>query len=154
MREWKPTLDENKDKVIGIFAGIKLFFTEFIEAIKGFPQEVRVVIEKKVENYVQNLTFGSDSALRLRFDPAVDLVDPSNALEAIRELRLSGGAPVNDTSQWEALTRVCLSSVDGGDFPSKVEAPVKGPKRLIYIDPQVVGPNMSDAQFVLSPIAG
>ena len=152
MKEWKPPFDDNKDKVIGILAGIKLFFREFVEAIKGFPQEIKVVIEKKVENYVQNLTFGSDSALRLRFDPSVDLVDPRNALEAIRELRLSGGAPVNDASQWEALTRVCLSSVDGGDFPSKVEAPVKGPKRLIYIDPQVVGPNMSDEQFVLSPI--
>jgi len=152
IQPWNPPKIGNKDKDVGILAGFKLFLGEFIEALKGFPDEIRNRIKEKVEAFAQNVTFGNDSAVRLKFDPQKDLADPSATLEVIRELRLSAGAPVNDPTQWESLAKFCLSSVDGGEFPEKVAAPVRGPKRLVYVDPTVIGPSLDDASFTVSPI--
>jgi hypothetical protein len=147
-----PKIEAKRDEEIGIFAGLKLFAREFVDVIRGFPNAVIIKLKRGVEEYIQNVTLGADSALRLKFDPRKDLVDPTDAIEAIRELRLSSGAPINDPVQWENLTKICLSSVDGGSFPQKVTTPVRGPKRLIFVDPQVVGPSVDDSSFFLSAL--
>jgi hypothetical protein len=147
-----PKIELKRDEEIGILEGLKLFAREFVDVIRGFPNAIVIKFKRGVEEYIQNVTLGANSALRLKFDPSKDLVDPTEAIEAIRELRLSSGSPVNDPTQWVNLTKICLSSIDGGEFPERVTTPVRGPKRLIFVDPQVVGPPIDDSPFTLTAL--
>lgn len=144
---WKTSKPKRPDS-ISILDGIRLFFLEFVAAVKGMPRQFIAMVKREVEEFVQKVTFGADSKLLLSFDPRVSHLDVDVAIDAIRNLNLGEDIdPIGDSQAWNTLQQVSLSCVDGGRLPNEVPAPMTGTNRLIFTDPASIGPSPYDSKF-------
>jgi len=149
-RAWKPDKDEKKIKH-GILDGLKLFFKEFIGALKSIPYSIVSKIKNEMEAWVTKVTFGNDSSVLLKFNPKEDILDLDNMFESIKGLDLAVAIdPIGDPLPWQVLQQVALGAVDGGRFPNKVPAPMAGSNRLIFTDPVAIGPSPDASSFAIT----
>ncbi len=149
-RPWKPNKNDGR-KAHGIIDGIKLFFKEFVGALKGIPYAVVSKIKSEMEDWVTKVTFGHDSSILLKFDPRSDTLDLDETLEVIKVMDIGTDvSPIGDPAPWQTLQQVALGAVDGGRFPSDVPVPVSGSNRLVFTDPQSIGPSPDDLDFVVT----
>ena len=147
---WSPPKGVGR-KHHGILDGIKLFFREFVGALKGIPYAFVSKIKSEMEDWVAKVTFGRDSSVLLKFDPSSDVLELDEVLGAIKVLDIGVDIdPIGDPAPWQALQQVALSSVDGGRFPSMVPVPTSGPNRLVFTDPIAIGPSPDDDDFVVT----
>ena len=138
-------------KAHGILDGIKLFFKEFIGALKGIPYAIVSKIKSEMEDWVTRVTFGRDSSILLKFDPNSDVLELDAILGLIKVLDLGIDVnPIGDPLPWQTLQQVALSSVDGGRFPTAVPIPTVGPNRLVFTEPNAVGPSPDDTDFAVT----
>ncbi|GEM_PF-1243520 len=147
---------ESVATAIGIAAGLKLFIRHFSQTLRRSPftliNQATTKIGERVAGAAQNLTFGGQSAVIIKFRPNA----PSAVVnETLDKLKVSGMPDLNpaaipDPTPWKVLRRSALSLLDGGDFPSGVSAPLHGVKRLLFVDPSAVGPPPNGESFVLT----
>jgi hypothetical protein len=149
-RNWSAPKGTGR-KPHGIIDGIKLFFKEFVGALKGIPYALVSKIKSEMEDWVTKVTFGRDSSILLKFDPNSDVLELDEVLGAIKFLDIGVDVdPIGDPAPWQVLQQVALSSVDGGRFPSSVQVPTSGPNRLVFTDPAAIGPSPDDSDFVVT----
>jgi hypothetical protein len=138
-------------KRIGIFGGLKLFVSEFFRAVASVPSQMIAVIKEEVAEFVTSITYGPDSSVLLSFDPKSADLDSTDAVRAIRGLRIGANLdPVSDARRWELLQKVSLGCIDGTQFPEEISEPRVSTTRLVYVDPSSIGPATSEPDFVLS----
>ena len=147
---------EAKATAIGIIAGLKLFVRHFADALKRSPfiliDRATTKIGERMAGAGQNLTFGGQSALLIKFRPNAPSVVVDETLE---KLKISGMPDLNpaaipDPTPWKVLRRSALSLLDGGDFPRGVSPPLHGVQRLLYTDPSAIGPRPNTESFILT----
>ena len=79
---------------------------------------------------------------------------PNNNLssEAVLELVRKSGmpeldSPIADSKPWKILRSTALGLVDGGKLPDGIVEPLRGSSRMLFLDPNCIGPQISDAPF-------
>lgn len=138
-------------KAHSLIEGIKLFFKEFVGALKGIPYSVVSKIKSEIEDWVTKVTFGNESSVFLKFDPSSDLLELDEILDVIKVMDIGVDvSPIGDPVPWQLLQQVALSSVDGGRFPSGIPVPTSGSNRLVFTDPVAIGPSPDDVSFHVS----
>ena len=141
---------------IGILKGLRLFLRNFIAAAKKAPLLVidRVVtrVGEGVAAAAQQLTFGENSRVVMRFRPGMSNNDSDNLLFRLQEVGMPDTGPpaIPDPKPWILLREAAFSLVDGGDLPEGVPTPMHNTQRLLYLDPSAVGPAPDDEAFSLS----
>lgn len=142
-------------KQIGLWQGVQLFLREFNKALRSIPASLVVRIKSEIEDFVQRATFGEGSSLLLKFDPASDLIDFDEFRSVISSLKLGYEIdPVGDPEPWNLLQAVALGAVDGGRFPDVVPVPTSASSRLVYTDPEAIGPAPDSESFFVTPFEG
>lgn len=139
---------------------------------KGFGRYLRSAVVAEWQDRVdsltrplltrlQDITFGDDSSVIIK---GVRHEISSDALTVFAEAlksRLEGldgvTAPNQTPDVWQGLLQTSFALLDGSEFPaSSDESPVKlhvpssSSKRIVYMQPGVVGPSLTDDLFVLS----
>ena len=145
-----------KGSEVGLWAGLKLFFRHFGKVLRGMPGTLvdrgKTWLGSKAEKVMQDLTFGDNSAVVLRYHPGA----PQNDIEVLELLQRAAmpdsDFPLADPRPWEILYRTAFGLVDAGDLPESIEAPREGPKRLIYVDPRGIGPGPTESLFEIPPM--
>ena len=136
---------------VGIMQGILLFFKHFFAFLRQVPSMVvadfKRSIGEKIANAAQHLTFGSDSDIQLAYSPNNNL-----SSEAVLELVRKSGmpeldSPIADSKPWKILRSTALGLVDGGKLPDGIVEPLRGSSRMLFLDPNCIGPQVSDAPF-------
>jgi hypothetical protein len=149
-KNWVAPKKEKAEK-LGLLAGILLFFKEYVAALKGIPLSLVGRVKGEIEDWMQKVTFGSDSSVLLKFDPLVDDLHTDDLVDTIKLLDLGAEIdPIGNSAPWMMLQQVALGAVDGGRFPSEVPVPMQGSYRLIYTDPTAIGPSPSDGYFEIT----
>lgn len=139
---------------VGILQGLLLYLKHFVKFLTQVPsmiiEDSKTTIGDKVASAAQSITFGEDSTLQLAYRPNNNL----SSDEILGIIRKSGmpelGAPIADSKPWFVLRQTALGLVDGGKIPEGVAEPLRGSRRLLYLDPNCIGPPISDRPFVLS----
>lgn len=143
-----PQLKRQTAEGISMLEGLKLFFVKFAEALRSIPVAFVARVKGEIEDFVQKTTFGGDSTILLKFDPAQSDLDTDGLVGVIQSLYLSTEIdPIGDTVPWTVLQAVALGAVDGGRFPDRVPVPSAGVNRLIFTDPGAIGPAPHDDHF-------
>lgn len=136
---------------MGILEGIKLFFKEFIDALTSIPKDLVISIKAEAQDWVQNATFGKDSNVLLKFNPDDPNVDLSEVVDFVQSMGLSDSIEaIGDARPWELLQQTVLGLIDGGTLPNEVSVPKSGSNRLIFTEPNAIGPSPSTESFVIS----
>jgi hypothetical protein len=149
-KNWVAPKKEKAQK-LGLFAGILLFVKEYVAALKGIPLSLVGRVKGEIEDWMQKMTFGSDSSVLLKFDPLVDDLHTDDLVDTIKLLDLGAEIdPIGNSAPWMMLQQVALGAVDGGRFPSEVPVPMQGSYRLVYTDPTAIGPSPSDEYFEIT----
>lgn len=146
-----PKAIKNAGSDMSIWDGLKLFLKKFGEALRSIPVNFVARVKGEVEEFIQKTTFGSDSTILLKFDPAQSDLDTDEVVGLIQNLNLANNIdPIGESRPWEVLQSVALGAVDGGRFPESVPVPMSGTSRLIYTDPSAIGPSPTDSSFHIS----
>jgi len=136
---------------MGMRDGIRLFFKEFVAALKGIPQSMVASIRGELQSFVQRATFGEDSTIALKFDPLAPDDSQDDFLFLVQSLNTDQNMDaVGESLPWELLQRVSLGLVDGGKFPESIKHPTSGVHRLVFTDPAAIGPAPTYENFMLS----
>ena len=141
---------------IGLLEGLKLFFRNFFKIVSDLPGRL---IERgkewagsKAADIMQRMTFGENSAYILAYRPGAS----QNDLQTLQEIQRAGFGdavfPMADSRPWDLLVSSSFALIDGGTMPSDIVSPQEGSKRLVYIDPSVIGPGPNEPPFVLNSI--
>lgn len=162
----RPESDEDKDEVTTVkwWKAMLLFF-------RGFGKYLRSAVisewHDRVESItrplltrLQDITFGDDSTIIIK---GVKHEISSDALSRFaEELKsrlegLDGVTPPKQTPDvWKGLLRTSFALLDGSDYPAvtpespiPIHVPMSSGKRIIFMQPSVVGPDLTDDVFVL-----
>jgi len=138
---------------VGIVQGLLLFLKHFLAFLRQAPSRIiedfKVTIGEKVARAAQSLTYGEDSELQIAYKPNSNV--SSNAV--LRMIRRSGmpelDSPIADSMPWVMLRRTVLGLVDGGKLPEEIGEPLRGANRLLFLDPNCIGPPVMDRSFAL-----
>jgi hypothetical protein len=161
--------DGEKDTVVidvPWWKAIQVFF-------KGFGRYLRSAVVAEWQDRVdsltrpllsrlQDITFGDDSTIVIK---GVRHEISSDALARFAEElknRLDGldgvTAPNHTPDVWQGLLQTSFALLDGSDFPNQSEespvpihVPVSTGKRIVFMQPAIVGPDLTDDLFTLSP---
>lgn len=143
-----------------------LFFTGFGKYLRSAVisewHERVESITRPLLSKLQDITFGDDSTIIIK---GVKHDISSEALARFAEelkSRLEGldgvTAPKQTPDVWTGLLRTSFALLDGSDYPAvtaeslvPLHVPMSSGKRIIFMQPSVVGPDLTDDQFVLSP---
>lgn len=152
---WKSP-PQPRAKEIGLLEGLKLFFKNFFKIVADLPGRMvergKEWAGSKAADIMQRMTFGDNSAYKLAYRPGTSQ-DDFNTLQELQRAGFSEAVfPMADSRPWDLLVSSSFGLVDGGKMPAGIEAPQEGSKRLVYIDPKVIGPSPSEPQFILNSI--
>lgn len=146
-----PKAKQRTGSDMSILEGLKLFMKKFVEALRSIPVSFVARVKGEIEEFIQKTTFGADSTVLLKFNPAESDLDTDDIVGLIRTLHLATDIdPIGESRPWEVLQSVALGAVDGGRFPENVPVPMSGSSRLIYTDPSAIGPAPDDADFTVT----
>ena len=167
VRPRKLSEEEGSD-VVGPMGPIKAMLLFF----KGFGRYLRSAVVSEWQDRVdklarpllsklQDITFGDDSTIIIK---GVRHEISSDALAAFAEelrSRLDGldgvTAPKQTPEVWTGLLRTSFALLDGSEYPiSTPESPISiyeptsSGKRIVFMQPSIVGPDLTDDLFVLT----
>ena len=150
------------------------FWKAMLLFFKGFGRYLRAAVIAEWQDRVdsltrplltklQDITFGADSSIIIK---GVRHEISSEGLARFAEelkSRLDGLDGVTPPSQtphvWQGLLETSFALLDGSDFPltdeespEPIHQPTSTGKRIVFMQPSVVGPDLSDDLFTLSPI--
>jgi hypothetical protein len=139
---------------VGVIQGMRLFLTHFVKFLRQVPsmiiEDFKQTIGDKVANAAQHLTFGADSEIQLAYRPNNNL----SSDEVLALVRKSGmpelDSPIADSKPWNVLRTTAFCLVDGGKLPDGVEEPLRGVSRMLFLDPNCIGPQVSETPFEIS----
>jgi len=143
---------------IGILAGLKLFTRNFVAAARKAPV---LVIDRFTTNIgegiaaaAQQLTFGDQSSVVMRFRPGLSSGDTDDLLTRLQEVGMpdTGSPAIPDPHPWTLLCDASFGLIDGGDLPDGVPTPMRDTQRLLYLNPTAIGPAPDDAGFDVSSL--
>lgn len=162
-------LSENEmdhDEVsLGPIKALLLFFKGFGRYLRSAAlNEWQDRIEKltgPLLKQLNNITFGDDSTITIK---GVRHEISSAALAIFAEelkSRLDGldgvTAPKQTPEAWTGLLRTSFALLDGSDYPGStvespgsIHAPTSSGKRIVFMQPNVVGPDLSEDLFTLT----
>lgn len=151
-----PPARTKRPEEVGLWTGVKLFFGAFMQVLSRTPGMIidrgKTWLGSKTERMLQDLTFGPNSALVIKYQPG----PPDDDFEVLAALQRAGvpqsAFPLADPAPWELLYLTSFGLVDGGDLPSPIEAPREGARRLIYLDPAGIGSSPADPPFHIPAI--
>jgi hypothetical protein len=163
------TLADNEIKDEG---GVLPWWKAFLLFFKGFGRYLRSAIVAEWQDRVdsltrplltrlQDITFGDDSTIIIR---GVRHEISSDALTRFAEelkSRLDGldgvTAPTQTPEVWQGLLQTSFALLDGSEFPSTSEespvtlhTPTSSGKRIVFMQPSVVGPDLTNDLFGLT----
>ena len=163
-------LSENEmdhDEVsLGPIKALLLFFKGFGRYLRSAAlNEWQDRIEKltgPLLKQLNDITFGDDSSVIIK---GVRHEISSEGLAIFAEElkgRLDGldgvTAPKQTPEAWMGLLRTSFALLDGSDYPEsteespeKIHVPSSSGKRIVFLQPNVVGPDLTDDVFVLAP---
>ena len=140
-----------KGTSVGLLDGVKLFFKEFWGALAGIPMSMVATVRGEIEGWVQKVTFGDDSSVLLRFDPLASDFDLDELSSIVEVQGLGDGVEaIGSSLPWELLQKISFGLVDGGRYPDNFDGPMSGVHRLVFTDPQAIGPGPTVTSFELS----
>lgn len=140
---------------IGLAVGVRLFFSHFGSILRRTPERIvergQGWVASRSAELLQQATFGQGSAVLLHTAPC----PPKEDLEALRILQSvsmpGSDFPLADPKPWETLAAAAFGLVDAGPFPAGISPPKEGPRRLVYLDPHMIGPAPGAAPFAIEP---
>ena len=134
---------------VGLLTSLKMMFSFLWAGMRSLPGLVRDsaarAVQGHLENAVQSLTFGRDSAVSTSFSgrqgaavPAEQAADPSLAVRQFAQSVLAAmelpEVPAATPAAWRDLRMTVFGLHDGGPLPPYIEAPVAGGVREIVTD--------------------
>jgi hypothetical protein len=133
---------------VGIMQGVLLFFKHFLAFLRQVPSMIvddfKRSIGDKIANAAQHLTFGSDSDIQLAYNPNSNLSSDA-VLELVRRSGMPElDSPIADSRPWRILRSTSLGLIDGGKLPDGIHEPLRGASRMLFLDPNCIGPQISD----------
>jgi len=143
---------------IGILAGLKLFAHNFVAAARKAPilviDRFTTKIGEGIAAAAQQLTFGDQSSVVMRFRPGLSSGDTDDLLTRLQEVGMPDTGPpaIPDPHPWTLLSEASFGLIDGGDLPDGVPTPMRDTQRLLYLNPTSVGPPPDDSGFGMSSI--
>ena len=143
---------------IGILAGLQLFTRNFVAAARKAPilviDRFTTKIGEGIAAAAQQLTFGDQSSVVMRFRPGLSSGDTDDLLLRLREVGMpdTGLPAIPDPHPWTLLCEASFGLIDGGDLPDGVPTPMRDTQRLLYLNPTSVGPPPDDSSFGMSSI--
>jgi len=147
---WQRTKGDGP-KSMGILDGIKLFFKEFVDALASIPKSLVVSMKAEAQDWVQNATFGKGSDVLLKFNVDDPDFDPSEIVNFVQSQGLGDSIEaIGDARPWEILQQTVLGLIDGGSLPTEISEPKSGSHRLIFTEPNAVGPSPSGESFSIT----
>ena len=152
---WKSP-PQPRAKEIGLLEGLKLFFKNFFKIVADLPGRMvergKEWAGSKAADIMQRMTFGDNSAYKLAYRPGTSQ-DDFNTLQELQRAGFGEAVfPMADSRPWDLLVSSSFGLVDGGKMPAGIDSPQEGSKRLVYIDPKVIGPSPSDLPFILNSV--
>jgi len=144
------------------------------EFFRGFGRYLRAAVIAEWQDRVdsltrplltklQDITFGSDSSIIIR--GVRHEISSDGLAKFAEELKskldgLDGVTPPSQTPDvWQGLLQSSFALLDGSDFPiSSIESPVpihapsSSGKRIVFMQPGVVGPDLADDLFILTTV--
>ncbi len=152
---WKSP-PQPRAKEIGLLEGLTLFFKNFFKIVADLPGRMvergKEWAGSKAADIMQRMTFGDNSAYKLAYRPGTSQ-DDFNTLQELQRAGFGEAVfPMADSRPWDLLVSSSFGLVDGGKMPAGIDSPQEGSKRLVYIDPKVIGPSPSDLPFILNSI--
>jgi len=160
--------EEEVSDVVGPMGPIKAMLLFF----RGFGRYLRSAVVSEWQDRVdklarpllsklQDITFGDDSTIIIK---GVRHEISSDALAAFAEelrSRLDGldgvTAPKQTPEVWTGLLRTSFALLDGSEYPDataespdRIYEPMSSGKRIVFMQPSVVGPDLTDDLFVLT----
>ena len=143
---------------IGILAGLRLFIHNFVAAARKAPliviDRVTTKVGEGVAAAAQQLTFGDQSSVVVKFRPGLTRHDTDSLLDRLQEVGMpeTGPSAIPDPRPWTLIRQACFGLVDGGDLPEGLPEPRVDTQRLLYLDPTAIGPALDEADFTLSSL--
>ena len=144
------------------------------EFFRGFGRYLRAAVIAEWQDRVdsltrplltklQDITFGPDSSIIIR--GVRHEISSDGLAKFADELRskldgLEGVTPPSQTPDvWQGLLQSSFALLDGSDFPissiespTPIHAPTSTGKRIVFMQPSVVGPDLADDLFILTPV--
>jgi hypothetical protein len=148
------------------------WYKALAEFFKGFGRYLRSAVIAEWQDRVdtltrplltklQDITFGSDSSIIIR--GVRHEISSDGLAKFAEELRskldgLDGVTPPSQTPDvWQGLLQSSFALLDGSDYPnSSIESPVpihapsSSGKRIVFMQPAVVGPDLANDLFILT----
>ena len=143
---------------IGILAGLRLFIHNFVAAARKAPliviDRVTTKVGEGVAAAAQQLTFGDQSSVVVKFRPGLTRHDTDSLLDRLQEVGMpeTGPSAIPDPRPWTLIRQACFGLVDGGDLPEGLPEPRIDTQRLLYLDPTAIGPAPDEDDFTLSSL--
>lgn len=143
---------------ISILAGLRLFIHNFVSAARKAPliviERVATRIGEGVATAAQQLTFGDQSSVVMKFRPGLTRHDADSLLDRLQEVGMPETRPpaIPDPRPWTLIRQACFGLVDGGDLPEGLPEPRIDTQKLLYLDPAAIGPAPDEADFTLSSL--
>jgi hypothetical protein len=143
---------------ISLLKGLRLFIQKFLEAAQKTPliliEKAKVKIGEGIASAAQQLTFGDQASLIMKFRPGLTRDHTDNLLTRLQAVGMpdTGTSVTPDPRPWTLLRQASFGLVDGGDLPDDLPPPMIDTQRLLYLDPTAIGPAPDDHGFSLSPL--
>lgn len=120
-----PEVERSRPKEMTLLGALRYFFAEVVSSIRAMPgkawRSLKSRVLTKVEQLVQDKTFGEDSAVVVRIDGAArsvaDLVGTTRRVGQLAELpSIEVPSVLPSPDSWRTLMAVLCSLIDGGDI--------------------------------------
>lgn len=164
----RPLSDNEKEDErgdAGVLRALLLFFKGFGRYLRSAAlNEWQDRIEKltgPLLNQLNDITFGDDSSISIGKDIRKISSDSLAVFADALKSRLEGlegvTAPKQTPEAWKGLLQTSFALLDGSDFPTvtpdsprEIYVPTSSGKRIVFMQPNVVGADLSDDLFVLT----
>jgi hypothetical protein len=156
-RPFQPPQAEAPDQ-ISLLKGLRLFIQKFLEAARKTPliliERAKVKIGEGIASAAQQLTYGDQASLIMKFRPGLTRDQIDNVLTRLQKVGMpdTGTSVTPDPRPWTILHKASFGLVDGGELPDDLPPPKIDTHRLLYLEPAAIGPAPDDDGFSLSPL--